>query len=450
MTPASCARPQQKRHHTPMSKILIRAAQNPLKTYGTMESTRLMGGNSGNLLYANGVARALSARANTVRYGGFTTHRLDDPAEFIRETNDKYDHYVMPMSNMFRASFTANLKAMTRIVRDLDMPVTIVGAGAQTTADAAENDEFRMGRTGRTKTQAEDAAKRHNDAVREFCEAILEKSHSMGVRGEFTQKYLVSLGLPEERIRVIGCPSIFTWGPEHRVEKKVAALGPKSSISMNIDYRVPGIERVIDANMAQYRNLTSPSQDAKSARMIITGEDQYDLSTVNLGTPVHTGHPLFARRNVIYYPNPWGWIESFKSEDFAFGTRLHGNIAAILAGTPAHILAHDSRTLELADYHAMPYTRYDKDGAVPLAEDLYQDTDYSRFNELMPERFATYLQFLRDNNLHTIWDEDGTADRFDQKIEAGKKIGAVRPPQTNPALITLAKVKRKARALLKR
>lgn len=289
-----------------MSKILIRAAQNPLKTYGTMESTRLMGGNSGNLLYANGVARALSARANTVRYGGFTTHRLDDPAEFIRETNDKYDHYVMPMSNMFRASFTANLKAMTRIVRDLDMPVTIVGAGAQTTADAAENDEFRMARTGRTKTQAEDAAKRHNDVVRMFCEAILEKSHSMGVRGEFTQKYLVSLGLPEERIRVIGCPSIFTWGPEHRVEKKVAALGPKSSISMNIDYRVPGIERVIDANMAQYRNLTSPSQDAKSARMIITGEDQYDLSTVNLGTPVHTGHPLFARRNVIYYPNPGG------------------------------------------------------------------------------------------------------------------------------------------------
>ncbi|WP_029068419.1 polysaccharide pyruvyl transferase family protein [Jonesia quinghaiensis] len=433
-----------------MPKILVRAAQNPLLTYGTMESTRLMGGNSGNLLYANGVARALSAQENTVRYGGFAVHRDQDPSQWIAETNAKYDHYVMPMSNMFRASFTTQLQSLTRIIRQLEIPVTIVGAGAQTTADAAESEKFTMGRTGRTKTMSTKAADRHNEAIYNLVEAVLEKSHSMGVRGEYTRKFLVSLGLPADRITVIGCPSIFTWGPQHQVNKGVDALTPRSAVSMNIDYRVPGIERLIDANMARYRNLTSPSQDAKSARMIVTGNDQYDLDTVNLGTPVHTGHPLYKKRKVVYYPNPWGWIESFTEQDFAFGTRLHGNIAAILAGTPAHILAHDSRTLELAEYHAMPHTKYTRDGDVPLAEDLYQDTDYTQFNELMPQRFETYLQFLRDNNLHTIWDEDGTAPRFDKKIRAGKRIGAVRPPQNNPALRFANKVQRKAESLLRR
>ena len=45
----------------------------------------------------------------------------------------------------------------------------------------------------------------------------------------------------------------------------------------------------------------------------------------------------------------WSWLRHLSGFDYAVGTRLHGNVAATLADTPSMLLAHDSRTLELAE-----------------------------------------------------------------------------------------------------
>ena len=63
--------------------------------------------------------------------------------------------------------------------------------------------------------------------------------------------------------------------------------------------------------------------------------------------PSQISHPLFQRDQVTVPLDPKTWIEELSAYDFAYGTRIHGNIAALLAGTPAVVLAHDSRTLEL-------------------------------------------------------------------------------------------------------
>lgn len=246
------------------------------------------------------------------------------------------------------------------------------------------------------------------------------------------------LGIPEDRIRVIGCPSLFTWGPNHRILDKSnnsfvgsgKQLLKDATISMNIDYRLQGIEQMIYANCFRYPNLTSPSQDSMSARMIISGQEFYDLTKVNLGTPVHTKHGMFIRGGVIYYPNPWGWINDLSHKSFVFGTRLHGNIAGILAGTPAHLLAHDARTKELAQFHGIPHTQFEK-GKDFLAEDLFLETNYTEFNELMPMRFGNFLDFLKENDLTTIYDTDnGVAPLFDKQLDKLKSIGAILPKLT--------------------
>lgn len=416
-----------------MNKILIRAAQDPLKEYGALTSTKKMGGNSGNLLYANGVARALASSGNQVSYGGFDAHVMADPSEWIEHTNANYDHFVMPMANIFRAGFTNKLFKFADLIRKLEIPVTVVGIGAQTTVDALDSSEFKMSRTGREDNADDQHAERHNRAVREFCLAVLEKSQEIGVRGEYTKAYLESVGVPADRVRVIGCPSLYTWGPDLRIDVPKRPINKFSDLSMNIDYRVRNIDRMIDANFALYPWLTTPSQDSKSARMVLRDETLYDLSTLNERTPIHTDHYLYRDHKVIYYPNPWGWIDALGRKDFVFGTRLHGNIAGILGGTPGHLVAHDSRTTELARYHGIPSTQYDPDGDPLIAADLYKNTDYTEFNDLMPVRFANYLEFLHQNNLTTIYDTDGgKAPEFDAALPALRKIGAKYPLNQRP------------------
>lgn len=130
---------------------------------------------------------------------------------------------------------------------------------------------------------------------------------------------------------------------------------------------------------------------------------------------------------MVYYPNPWGWIESMKRQRFAFGSRLHGNIAALLAGTPAHLLAHDTRTLELAEYHCIPHTRLSEQDDPPSAAELYGKSSYQRFNQMQPVRFQTYLQFLHRNGFTTVFDEGQSAAEFDARIRQGQRTGPVRP-----------------------
>ncbi|WP_410089573.1 polysaccharide pyruvyl transferase family protein, partial [Streptomyces sp. gb1(2016)] len=46
--------------------------------------------------------------------------------------------------------------------------------------------------------------------VREFVTEVLNRSASIGVRGEFTEQYLKNMGFRD--VEVIGCPSMFMNG----------------------------------------------------------------------------------------------------------------------------------------------------------------------------------------------------------------------------------------------
>ena len=51
------------------------------------------------------------------------------------------------------------------------------------------------------------------------------------------------------------------------------------------------------------------------------------------------------------------WMDYYKGFDFVIGTRIHGTMLALQAGTPALCIAHDSRTLELCQTMKMPMSR---------------------------------------------------------------------------------------------
>lgn len=49
------------------------------------------------------------------------------------------------------------------------------------------------------------------------------------------------------------------------------------------------------------------------------------------------------------------WVGALAQKDFCLGTRFHGTIAALLAGCNATLIAHDSRTMEMAQVMRVPY-----------------------------------------------------------------------------------------------
>jgi polysaccharide pyruvyl transferase WcaK-like protein len=59
--------------------------------------------------------------------------------------------------------------------------------------------------------------------------------------------------------------------------------------------------------------------------------------------------------NMLFYSAVFRFMAQ---QHFAFGTRIHGNVAGVLAGTPSVVLANDSRTVELSEYHGIPYRLY--------------------------------------------------------------------------------------------
>jgi hypothetical protein len=78
------------------------------------------------------------------------------------------------------------------------------------------------------------------------------------------------------------------------------------------------------------------------------------------------------------YPD---WVLFMRGMRFCLGTRIHGTVAALLAGVPALLICHDSRTTELARSMNIPH--------LPATE---LDTD----RDLDPHRLEAIRTGLRE------------------------------------------------------
>ncbi len=222
---------------------------------------------------------------------------------------------------------------MAAFIEQLTIPVVILGVGAQGGIDFSA-----------------ERLKPIEPIVKRFVRAVLDRGPTIGVRGERTATYLEGLGFSD--VEVIGCPSMFMHGDRLEVTKRVPSLDRDSRLAINIGHsrgysHVAEMRALIDDHVRRYPHLTHFAQDRSTLELLVTGA--IDPKTLRLRQmPLEESHPLLQRGKVRFYIEPWPWIADLAEFDFSFGTRIHGNIAALIAGTPAFVLAPDSRTLELA------------------------------------------------------------------------------------------------------
>jgi hypothetical protein len=382
-----------------MPQILIRAHKNPF-TVADADTTyrqNLIGNNTGNLVFSQAVYRLLSAAGTDVETSGLARSHP-------RVINSRFDHVVIPLANAFRSTYLETLDALSNLIEQLTIPVTVLGVGSQASLKGVYK-----------------GADTVDPATTRFVRAVLNHSPSIGVRGDHTRDYLKSLGFGDEHVKVIGCPSMFMYGPNLKVEKKVESLSYDSPIAFNVSPYVPEMGPLSLYAAEHFPNLVYMAQNIQTLELMLYGsypKGKRMNAMAASGAPITLEHPLIRSDRVRFFLDPKTWFQHLAEYDFSFGTRIHGNIAALLAGTPALLLAHDSRTLELAEYHEIPHRTITsiEDDADPLS--LYAECDWNRLNKAHPDRWDSFASFLGEHRLTNVYDDGQDPSDFDNRLAA--------------------------------
>jgi len=392
-------------------RILVRAAKSPFRAASARETLaeNLIGTNSGNLLFSTAAVRLLSVRDAEV-----LPERFNVTPDQADEINERYDRFVVPLANAFRPEFLEHLERLSATVEKLKVPVTIMGVGAQA---PGEGDRA--------------ALKPLDAAVTRLCRAVLERSESIGVRGEFTAQYLNDLGF--KRVEVIGCPSIFMRDGAPNIPHGASRLSADARVAINLTPHIPGIRELAAHHARAYRRSTYVAQESRDLRLMMRvpfRARRDDLAEA----PQVPGDAYMTPSRGRFYLDPRTWVHDLQNTEFSFGTRIHGNIAALIAGVPAFVLAHDSRTLELARALDIPHLQVTNVASI-RAEELYEQADYQLLKKNHAQRLARMTSFLERNGLKHIHQPGESGAAFDARMNAAKLPAAVRPASTASAFI---------------
>lgn len=337
------------------------------------------GGNIGNLIYQYSVFRTLMTK-DTIITPDYYTYGPDRADEI----NENYDCYIIPLADAFRNEFIPSLRRYTKLINKLKIPVVVIGVGLRAPFEPKLNEGFPFDKD-----------------VKNFVKAVLKKSSIIGVRGEITAKYLTRLGFREGIDHVvIGCPSMYTFGRELSIRN--TRVTKESKICVNSSRRSQ--KKVLDfiaRGMDEYPNHYFIPQWLKELKLTYLGAPS--IAEISKKYPIKMSDPVYMNNRVRFFLNVPTWLEFMKDADLSFGARLHGNIAATIAGTPSLIIPKDARMRELAEYHQLTNLMANKiTGKTSLLE-IIEKSDFQSPVKVQGRNFDHFIDFLNKNQLEHIY-----------------------------------------------
>jgi hypothetical protein len=383
-----------------MKNILIRTGISPLDNFDPayMIVHNSIGGNVGNLVYAYGVFRTLMTEGTRM-----TPSYYDDKPGNIEAINEGYDCFVLPLADAFRKGFVKEMRRLTSVIRKLKIPVVIIGAGLRAPFEPHLNEGFPF-----------------DDDVKAFISAVLEKSAIIGVRGEITSAYLSRLGFREGVDHmVIGCPSMYAFGDQLHIRR--TTITPESMVCVNSSPLSPdNVRAFITRSMKQFPNNYFIPQWLSEMRLTYLGFPP--LSSQKANYPGKMSDAPYMTDRVRFFLNIPTWMDFLKQADLTFGSRLHGNMTSVIAGTPSLLIPKDARMRELADYHHLTHIMADQLTDRTNLLDVIQQCDFQEPEKYQKENFDRFIRFLDLNRLDHIYKRDN-------------------PPQSVPLDREMAKIK---------
>ncbi|WP_339283202.1 polysaccharide pyruvyl transferase family protein [Oceanobacillus sp. FSL K6-3682] len=368
-----------------MKKILVRSGMSPLDTFSADEIIKrnAIGNNVGNLMYAYSVFRNLTTENVELVSDYYRTNPAD--ADMINET---YNAYAIPLANAIRPGFIPTLKKYTELIEKLKIPVYVIGMGMAFPYEPNI-----------------DSKRPFDDDVRRFVSAVLEKSSILGLRGQITSDYLSYLGFKEGRDhQVIGCPSMYTYGENIKIRD--IELNDNSSLCVNM---TPKAEqqalRFLNGLSDQYKNLDFIPQDMDEMILTYSGIPLLGgaVNTKVDNYPNSLTSDVYMNNQVKFFLSAPSWIEHMRNVDLSIGTRLHGNVAPTLAGTPSITIPIDARMRELSEYHNFPRVSIGEINDDTKLEDLLDKVDLHSVEKSHQKNYDNFIGFLEKNDIEHVY-----------------------------------------------
>lgn len=329
-----------------------------------------MGGNSGNKLFTTSILKILTKPDIDLHYYS--------PSMEIEYINNTFDMIIMPTANIFGKHYINGLVEYTKFFNKITIPIYIVGAGLQCN----------------TEEEIPQLAKEIGSYVSDFCKSIYHTGGELALRGHYTKKFL-DLTV-NNTAWVTGCPSLYQLGKDLRITKKntfskLAINGSVISMNNTDLYKL----------IYKYDDLIYIDQDEF---IYLIYDQQLPYENINtfklLWKYSNTGLNLFTKNKVkLFYDIPV-WLDYLKHNiDFSVGTRIHGNIAALLAGVPAMVIYQDLRTKELAEFFDIPCRNALFTQEETTISSVYNHIDYSNFNNSFERKFLFFEKFFLDHHI---------------------------------------------------
>jgi hypothetical protein len=338
---------------------------------GSLEDRlRIVVHNTGNYFFEAAVARQLANFATLA-----DVEELDDPSATLVLS---MSNFISPATDLGHVAELLERKRVERVV--------MIGAGAQ-----ADNYGDRIELSAGT---------------RRFLALLSERSTSIGVRGDYTAQVLNELGI--KNVDVIGCPSMFySLDPAFKLLSNRRRRKPlravfhctptglyRDCIARLITFGVRHCGAYVAQSETFLLGLVSDAQERRA-------ETEFFFHYYNDGAVQHDVALGWFRSHTHWFFDLEDWFGFMKGFDLAFGSRFHGNIAALLMGVPALNMVFDTRTRELCEYLNLPFMHLKNFSTQTSLRELHDAADFSLFNATYPAKYQVYRSFLLKNGLET-------------------------------------------------
>lgn len=239
------------------------------------------------------------------------------------------------------------------------------------------------------------------EGTRRFLGYVAARSVSIGVRGHYTAEVLARLGI--RNVDVIGCPSAF-WN-DNAPDIRWSELPERPRVAVHstpLGHFRDKVSALMAHGMQHDADYVLQSE-AWMMPLLDAGGDE-DLLNKDI---LYYAHPecnpielrAWLKRKLVVFFGMEKWLQQAANYDLVYGSRFHGNMAAIQAGVPALNMPFDTRTRELCEYLNLPTLRLGHFCKHMTLQQLRDLADFDVFCRTYPVKQRAYADFLERNGL---------------------------------------------------